>query len=490
MVSHQSTHGETTWALVLASSAMLLTLLLHWGSAHGELWAGSATVDITPPQPVALEGQFPTRIARKVETPLSATVLFVESRQDEKTLDLAVMVSCDLVSIPTTLLDQIRERVAKEIPDIPPEKIFLSATHTHTAPVLNEGKYTIPEEGVMTVRDYIRFFVDQVVGGIEEARNKRQPAQMGYGLGYAVVGRNRRAIYADGRAVMYGQTDVPDFRALEGPEDPGVEILFFTDRSGKPFCMAINVACPSQEVEGRSTVHADFWHLVRESLRQRLGEPLDILGWCGAAGDQSPHLMYRKAAEERMRRLRGLDSLQEIARRITDCVLDVYEVAKKELTGEVNLQHAVLHLDLPLRVVTEEEAEEAKREAQRLQDNPAERRRMLWYHDVVERFQRQKQVPSEAWKDTFEIHVLRIGDVAIATNPFELFVEFGIQIKARSKAVQTFVIQLTGPGGYLATARAVAAGGYSAVVESTTVSPEGGQILVDRTVETINAMFP
>ncbi len=31
-----------------------------WG---GELWVGSTTVDITPPRPVALEGQFHTRVA-------------------------------------------------------------------------------------------------------------------------------------------------------------------------------------------------------------------------------------------------------------------------------------------------------------------------------------------------------------------------------------------------------------------------------------------
>jgi len=44
-----------------------------------------------------------------------------------------------------------------------------------------------------------------------------------------------------------------------------------------------------------------------------------------------------------------------------------------------------------------------------------------------------------------EIHVIRLGDMAIATNRFELYLDFGIRIKARSKAVQTFVVQLAGP---------------------------------------------
>ena len=47
-----------------------------------------------------------------------------------------------------------------------------------------------------------------------------------------------------------------------------------------------------------------------------------------------------------------------------------------------------------------------------------------------------------------------MNDVAIATNEFELFTDYGVQIKARSPAVQTFVIQLTGSGGYLPTERA------------------------------------
>ena len=47
--------------------------------------------------------------------------------------------------------------------------------------------------------------------------------------------------------------------------------------------------------------------------------------------------------------------------------------------------------------------------------------------------------------------MIRLGDVAIATNVFELFTEFGIQIKARSRALQTFIIQLSGPGSYVPT---------------------------------------
>ena len=83
-----------------------------------------------------------------------------------------------------------------------------------------------------------------------------------------------------------------------------------------------------------------------------------------------------------------------------------------------------------------------------------------------------------------------LGDVAICTDQFELFTDYGIRIQARSNALQTFVVQLAaGAGSYLPTEKAVKGGGYSAVVQSCSVGPEGGQILVDRTVELINDMF-
>src|SRR5690606_18920853 len=107
--------------------------------------------------------------------------------------------------------------------------------------------------------------------------------------------------------------------------------------------------------------------------------------------------------------------------------------------------------------------------------------------DVVKRYKMQQENPESKYET--EIHVLRIGDAAICTNQFELFTDYGIRMQARSKAMQTFVIQLAGPGTYLPSAKAVAGGGYSAVCQSNVVGAEGGEVLVDRTVEIINSFW-
>jgi hypothetical protein len=453
-----------------------------------ELHVGGATVSITPDRPVALSGQMHTRIARTVESPVKATALALESRDGDKVVDQAVLVACDLVIIEAAVLDRVRQLVGDCVPGLDRRKVVLSATHTHTAPVMKEGDYEIPGDGIMPPAESAEFLAARVAGVVAKAWESRRPGRVGWGLGHAVVAQYRRSVYADGRAQMYGPTDRPDFRGIEGPEDQGVEVLFFWDGAGKLLATAINIACPAQEVEGRSAVNADFWHEVRESLRARYGRDLLVLAWTGAAGDQSPHLMYRQRAEERMRALRGLTRLQELSRRIGAAWEEAYEGARKEQHSDAVLVHKVATIQLPARMVTETEAAEARAEVEALAKDPRNRRLVVWHGDVVKRYERQQA--GTAGPFAMELHAIRLGDVAITTNGFKLFTEFGIQVKARSRALQTFVIQLAGPGSYLPTARAVRGGGYSAIVESNLVGPEGGQVLADQTVELINSLWP
>lgn len=502
--TQQKVGSSRRGCLGTALAGAALALLLNASAAtHGvaappakpELLIGLASTDITPAGPVALQGQFELRIARTVETPLTANVVFLESREGEKPLDAAVMVSCDLIGIPDEVLRLLRENVRKRLPELEPNKVFLSGTHTHTAPVMEPGGYVLPKEGVTPVEVYRAFLVERIAEAIERAWKGRRPGSVTWGLGHAVVAYNRRAVYADGSAVMYGKTDVPAFRHIEGYEDHDVGTLFFWNADGELRGIAVNVSCPSQVVESRTTINADFWHPVREALHKRYGPDVCILGWAGAAGDQSPRPMYRKAAEERMARLRGLDSAGELARRITRAVEEAYEAVKDDRHAGVPLIHRVESLRLPMRLVTETEYAEAKGACRQAADEIAKdpkatdrlHTRMKWHERTIQRFEAQKDNPNPTHE--VELHVVRIGDVAICTNPFELFTDYGVQIKARSKAVQTFVIQLAGSGSYLPTERAVRGGGYSAVVQSNKVGPEGGQMLVDRTIEAIDQAF-
>ena len=256
---------------------------------------------------------------------------------------------------------------------------------------------------------------------------------------------------------------------------------------GQLMATAVNVVCPSQEVEGNEYINADFWHQVRESLRAEHGPDLHVLGWTGAAGDQSPHLMFRKAAEDRMRKLRGNDRLKEISQRILTAWHEAYAGASQEKFKDVPLIHHVEKLELPRREVTPREYELAKSKIAEYSKQSGRQTLIYWHGGVVKRYENQQAGTVTPFH--MELHVLRLGDIAIATNPFELYTDYGLMMKSRSPALQTFVVQLAGPGSYLPTQKAAAGGGYSAIAESNEVGPEGGQILVDRTVKLIQDLW-
>lgn len=473
---------------------LIRTAAVAWSlwstSALASILIGTGETTITPDQPVAVSGQFGTRIARKVESPCIATAVALERKSADGSTEQAVMVSCDLVAIRDDIQDQTRNKLKGRVPGLDLRKIFLSATHTHTGPVMREGVYKIPKEGVIQPREYVEFLTDQLSDLIEKTWKSRRPGAVSWGLGHAVVAQNRRRVLNNGTATMYGSTKAGSFRNIEGYEDHGVEVLFFWNADKKRVAAAVNVACPAQEVESRSAVNADYWHETRLALRKRFGKDLIVLAWIGAAGDQSPHLMWRKEAEARMLKARGLTRLQEIARRIAHGVEEAYEVAKDDLREDPTFTHRVNDVQLPRRMVTEEEHAAARKEIASLKEQARTGRdtgrRQRWHQETVDRFLAQKTDKHFP----MELHAIRLGDVAICTNPFELFTDYGIRMKAWSKSTQTFVIQLaTSSGYYVATHKAVLGGGYSAIVNSNLVGPEGGDVLVDKTVDEINAMW-
>lgn len=194
-----------------------------------------------------------------------------------------------------------------------------------------------------------------------------------------------------------------------------------------------------------------------------------------------------------MQEPRGLSRTQEMGRRIVNAVNDTWEVVKDEVRTDLPFVHRVECFELPEQPITEAEYAEAKAHYDQLAAKEeltgADYWNKLWHGHVVNRYEEQQRGPTG---NAIEMHVLRLGDVAIATNPFELYTDYGIQIQARSPAEQTILIQLASPvgvAGYLATPRALVGKGYSAIPQSCRVGPEGGQILVERTLQSLQGLF-
>ena len=468
-----------------------------------ELWVGAATADITPDRPVPLTGGTSVRIGREIRSRLNASVLALESRDGSQSLDQAILVACDLCVIRPGIQQGFRDYLAGRLPDFDLNKLFLAATHTHEAPVLLQDRYDQADyQDAMQPKEYVPWLYEQMAEAVVNAWENRAQGAVAWGLGHAVAGHNRRVAYSDGPVRMHGNTSDPSFRGIEGYEDHGVHVLCFYDLQKQLKAVALTLSTTAQ-AEGGSQVSADFWHDARHLIGQRHGDDVCVLGFCAPAGDQTPRPQIHRRAEQRMYQLRGLSFSQEVGRRVANAFTEVADVIAKDIRTDVPLVHRVQQIELPARMVTQAEYAVAKKVWEDIDAKPKLTRSDYWtrtlYRSVAERYLAQQQ--GEGMTYEMELHVIRLGDVAITTSPFELFLDYGVQIDARSPALQTFQIQLTGASRdhayYLPTPRAMAGGAlddkpftnYSATVMNNLVGPEGGQVLVDRTVETIQQLW-
>ena len=464
---------------------------------------GWAQADITPPEPVIIAGQFHARVSEGVIDPITATVLALEGDVDH-----VVLVSCDVVSIPDALRDAVRGKLRGAV-GLDPRKVILHATHSHTAPLYDGGRI-VPglELRAMETAALVAFTSDLIAQAVTRAWAERKPGGIAYGMSQAVVGRNRRSVDRSGKSTMYGDVARADFSHIEGFEDHDVSFLATYDPEGALTGLVVNVACPAQADESLFSLTADFWHDTRLELRRRHGAKLFVAAQCSTAGDIAPHFVrnssYDHRASKRMLDLKKRSVRAEIAHRIANAADEVLPVIKGTVERSPKLLHRVETLALPMNKLTEADIADARKEAglwrgryetekAKIDAQPPATRtgrwyvavtgaygRMRWNERVLERFDAQKNGPQS---QTIEIHVVRIGDVAVATNPFEYYLDYGIQIKARSPAPQTFLVQLAGAGTYVPSPRSTLGGGYGSLPASNPVGAEGGGVLRDRTVE-------
>ena len=485
---------------------------------------GWAETDITPKQKIALDGEFFERATNEVETPISVTALAIESNGAQM-----IICACDLVVITEELTACVRERIKNA--EIDKNSVIVSCVHIHNSytyrrksplkkspsgafnmlgAFMPEDCEYIPEVGstdVMSPDDAFEFLADAIAKTADAAWENRAEGGYAAGFGRAAVGMNRRVCYSDGTARMWGDVDTDSFTALEGGNDSGIELLFIYDENKKMTGVVANIACPAQVMEQRSVISSDYWGKVKILLREKYGSDIMLLPICAAAGDQCPRDLVRWVEPEtpikdpnvirnnpKYRRadpsMFDVKGTWKIGRRIFNEIEMVLEDID-EIKTDAEFKHSSKKLALPLRRVSEEEKIASEN---RIHEFFKGRKRLdymdsaeLYVHTgTLQRYEVQEYCDSV----DLEIHAVRLGDIVFVTNPFELFLDYGNQIRARSAAAQTFIAQLTnGILEYLPTKEAQEAGHYSAYVSSGYVGYESGEILVSTTLDMIDDLF-
>ncbi|MFA9477548.1 neutral/alkaline non-lysosomal ceramidase N-terminal domain-containing protein [Phycisphaerales bacterium AB-hyl4] len=433
--------------------------------------AGASTIDWTPKRSVYLAG-YPhvQRDSTGTHDPLLASAMCLSD--GEQTTALAAV---DVLFITHAMAGRIRARLEAEL-GLPPTHVLIAATHTHSGPkttryITDNGDPTIPAVDEQIVQQC----EDAVVKAVREAHASMVEAEAAMVVADATgIGGNRRD---------------PD-----GPTDPEAPLLVLRRASDQQPIAAMTVygMHPTVLHEDSTLFSGDFPAYTRQYLQQHwLGEDTPVLYFTGVAGNQSPRHVTQANTFAEAQRLGEM-----LGERLLQAAKDL------EWRAELPVSCQSSQLQLPARRLPElDEAERrltasAERfESLRQQGAPRPKVRTAevdWFG--AQRTLNLTRAAAEGgmqaaidMRSPTEIQLITVGPWTFIAWPGEVFVEFGLKVKARHANVQLITYANGENGGYLVTREAVDEGGYEAT-SALFQSPDGGDALVAATLEQLESI--
>jgi hypothetical protein len=184
-----------------------------------------------------------------------------------------VIVTMDLLGLDLELVHRIRQEVLRRS-GLPSERLMLTATHTHSAPVTINW-----DRAAQNHRN--RYWEDQLVTTTAEcvarALDHPLPATLSIGRTKVQIGFNRRLSTPDGTMMM------PN---VAGPVAPWVDVLRVDHTDGQPLAVLFSHAAHPVTVHITSTLFtADYPGAAVQTVRRRLGSHVTALFAQGCCGD-------------------------------------------------------------------------------------------------------------------------------------------------------------------------------------------------------------
>lgn len=439
-----------------------------------ELRVGIAQVNYTPEVGLPLLGNFRDDYsARGVHDPLYSRALVF---QDPAGTKVALM-SIDICMIDRENTSFMRRCIAAQT-DLPPENILIAATHTHSGPAaMSLG--TLPKADDAAVE---RFLSKAATAAVRASRHLK-PSRLVFGTAQETrLSFNRRLRCKDGKTHMNWEKLDPEF-VIEALGLIDSQVINLTiEQEGRPAAALVNFALHPAILAGDNWLYsADYPGYLAESLARLTDDTLVTAFFNGCCGNVN-HLDYTERNPGR-----GYQMCQRVGYMLGVAACGAQKRARKIEGDRISLSSEQVRLKrLKISEAQHRWAQEVLRKAQ---DNPA-RGQVDGLPD-----QHYAQMWSEMYRrqdenEVAEVCALRIGDLGIATLPGEMFCEFGLEIKKRSPATHTVVIELANAAmGYFPTREAFAQGGYEPTTGTTLYESNAGEELTASALRQLNKLF-
>ena len=422
--------------------------------------AGAFAEDITPKKlPTPINGNMKGAFSSTVTDPMHARALALHDGRNE--LILCVVDAC---MIPREICESAKAIAAKAT-GVPASHLLISATHSHTCATMIGVFQSDPDP------DYVAEVPGRIAQAFIKAHANLEPAEIAWSKDSDPTQVfNRRWFLKPGqsvenpfdstadRALMNPGNQNPRVDQPTGPVDPEVSILAVRAKSGgRPLALFANYSL--HYVGGRPAISADYYGAFASEVAQRLnagdaryaGKPAFVGIMSNGTSGNINNINF---GAPRPPRAPG-EQIKLVAKSVGDAARRAWE--KLSWQPHVPLASAERDISLGVRKATPAELDRARNllaTVPRDKDGQFSDRKAIYAREAVLLDAFPNQVP-------VKLQAHRIGRLTVAAAPCEIFVEIGLDWKARKPLDQHFTISIAnGYNGYLPTPEQHALGGY------------------------------
>ncbi|MDR3639284.1 MAG: neutral/alkaline non-lysosomal ceramidase N-terminal domain-containing protein [Isosphaeraceae bacterium] len=466
------------WAACLA----LWSVLGNPAPAAEPFRAGAATTNISPWIGLSVNGGMTDRTVEHVHDELHARAVVL----DDGTARIAIVV-CDSCATPREVVAEAKRRILAQS-KIPADHVLISATHSHTCPTATPTFQSDPNPG------YQRFYATRIADAVQQAVNNLAPAKIGWG-----VGRNDQQVHnrrwrmkpgtippdpfgrTTDRVKMNPAPGSADLIEPAGPIDPDVSVVSVQAKDGRPIALLANYSLHYVGGTGPGHISADYFGAFADRVQEllkadRLDPPFVAMMSNGTSGDIN-NINFRTpaAAKPPYAQIRAV--ADELAREA------VRVAGSASYHDRVTLDARASDLSLGVRQPSTEDLSRAEAIVAKAKGPEMKTLEETYARDTLLLAKYPKQVD-------VTIQALRIGDLGIVAIPCEVFVEIGLELKAKSPLKPTFTIELAnGYNGYLPTKEQHALGGYETWrARSSYLEVDAAAKITDKALELLKAV--
>jgi len=421
---------------------------------------GYACVNINPPLGCGIDGYYVPRFAKGYLDDIEAHGIVLSLDQTR-----IVLISVDNCNLGTPLVNRYGMAIERAT-GIKKENVLLTATHTHTGPLIQpfDGFYAD-----QTVIDrYAAFVEERLIDLVKLAIGDLKPARMGHITGYAPerVAYIRLYRMRDGTTMTCPAINDPNIDHPIGELDQRVHVLRF-DRENAPSIVIVNYGLHADTTNGEM-LSSDWPGWLRRTVDKAL-DGTKCLCLVGCEGDVGSTNVFPSGGDMNDTEISFDNEMKSpgmarfVGRALAGTVLQVFDKVEYVEVDELKILHKTVEVEANRPSLDELPLAHKYKEL-----HEAGRDDLIPYTAMeltIAVSEALRMCDLEFGPDVFSLELtgIKIGPVAIVGIPGEPFTDIGIRIKETEGFKVIMPLGLAnGCEGYFPSKEAYEAGGYEA----------------------------